>query len=124
MVRGTTGVHAGGHEYIATAHEDQKFGLSVAGGQAMTALRAVLARPELELLGIHSHIGSQILEAAGFEAAPRTLLRLRAGPHAATGYLVPAGDLAGGHGVAYATGERGTNPRPVPVRLAAPGGAQ
>ncbi|HEY3438210.1 MAG TPA: diaminopimelate decarboxylase, partial [Actinotalea sp.] len=45
LVRVTTGVHAGGHEYISTAHEDQKFGLSVVGGQAMEALLAVLDRP-------------------------------------------------------------------------------
>jgi diaminopimelate decarboxylase len=105
MVRVTTGVHAGGHEYIATAHEDQKFGLSVAGGQAMAALRAVLARPELELLGIHSHIGSQILDAAGFQEAARTLLRLRSDLHADTGHLVPEVDLGGGYGVAYLPGE-------------------
>src|SRR3712207_7586822 len=98
MVRGTTGVHAGGHEYIATAHEDQKFGLSVAGGQAMEALRAVLARPELELLGIHSHIGSQSLDPAGFAVAARTLLGLRAELQARSGGLVPAVDLGGGDG--------------------------
>jgi diaminopimelate decarboxylase len=105
MVRVTTGVHAGGHEYISTAHEDQKFGLSVAGGRAMEALRAVLARPELELLGIHSHIGSQILDPAGFLEAARTLLRLRADLEAATGYLAPEVDLGGGYGVAYLPGE-------------------
>ncbi len=105
MVRVTTGVHAGGHEYISTAHEDQKFGLSVAGGQAMAALRAVLARPELELLGIHSHIGSQILDPAGFEVAARSVLTLRAELAAATGTLVDEVDLGGGFGVAYLPGE-------------------
>ena len=123
MVRVTTGVHAGGHEYISTAHEDQKFGLSVTGGQAMAALRAVLARPELELLGIHSHIGSQILDAAGFEEAARTLLRLRADLHAATGYLVPEVDLGGGYGVAYLPGESPIDPALVAGRLAATVGA-
>ncbi len=105
MVRVTTGVHAGGHEYIATAHEDQKFGLSVTGGQAMAALRAVLARPELELVGLHSHIGSQILDPSGFEAAARVVLALRAELAAATGYLVPEVDLGGGYGIAYLPGD-------------------
>jgi diaminopimelate decarboxylase len=123
MVRVTTGVHAGGHEYISTAHEDQKFGLSVAGGQAMAALRAVLARPELELLGIHSHIGSQILDPAGFEEAARTLLRLRADLHEATGYLVEEVDLGGGYGVAYLPGEAPIDPAFVAGRLAATVGA-
>jgi len=101
MVRVTTGVHAGGHEYISTAHEDQKFGLSIADGSAMTALRAVLARPELELLGVHTHIGSQIQDAAAFEVSARKLLALRAQLYAATGTLLPELDLGGGFGIAY-----------------------
>lgn len=105
MVRLTTGVHAGGHEFIATAHEDQKFGLSIAGGQAMAALRAVLARPELDLIGVHSHIGSQILDPSGFEVAARAVLELRAELLAATGHLLPEVDLGGGFGVAYLPGE-------------------
>jgi diaminopimelate decarboxylase len=101
MVRVTTGVHAGGHEYISTAHEDQKFGLSIAGGQALAALEAVLDRPELELLGIHSHIGSQILDPAGFTVAARAVLALRAELAERTGVLVDEVDLGGGFGVAY-----------------------
>ena len=105
MVRLTTGVHAGGHEFVATAHEDQKFGLSIAGGQAMEALRAVLGRPELELIGVHSHIGSQILDPGGFEVAARSVLELRAALLAATGHLLPEVDLGGGFGIAYLPGE-------------------
>lgn len=111
MVRVTTGVHAGGHEYISTAHEDQKFGLSLVAGAdggtspAMTALRAVLDRPELHLLGVHSHIGSQILEPSGFEVAARKVLALRAELARDTGYLVPEVDLGGGYGIAYLPGD-------------------
>jgi diaminopimelate decarboxylase len=113
MVRVTTGVHAGGHEYISTAHEDQKFGLSVAartGGDdpvspAMAALEEILRRPELRLLGIHSHIGSQILDPAGFAVAAASVLGLRADLAARTGYLVPEVDLGGGFGIAYLPGE-------------------
>ena len=111
MIRVTTGVHAGGHEYISTAHEDQKFGLSVNPGPeggdvpAMRALLAVVARPELHLLGIHSHIGSQILDPAGFEAAARVVLRLRAELAERTGVLVDEVDLGGGYGIAYLPGE-------------------
>lgn len=113
MVRVTTGVHAGGHEYISTAHEDQKFGLSVAGGQALEALEAVLARPELELLGIHSHIGSQILDASGFTEAARRILGLRARLAERTGRLVGEVDLGGGFGIAYLPGETPVDPAEV-----------
>jgi len=121
MVRLTTGVHAGGHEFIATAHEDQKFGLSVAGGAAspaMEALRAVLARPELELVGVHSHIGSQILDPSGFEAAARRVLELRAALAAETGHLLPEVDLGGGFGIAYLPGEVPLEPGRVAKDLA------
>ena len=106
MVRVTTGVHAGGHEHIATAHEDQKFGLSLAHDDgadppAMTALLAVLAAPGLRLIGIHSHIGSQILEPDGFVVAARRVLALRAELAERTGVLVDEVDLGGGYGVAY-----------------------
>ncbi|WP_414696547.1 diaminopimelate decarboxylase [Pengzhenrongella sp.] len=118
MVRVTTGVHAGGHEYIATAHEDQKFGLSLAGGQAAAGLRAVLARPELELRGIHSHIGSQILDPDGFLEAARKLLALRAELASQTGHLVPEVDLGGGYGIAYLPGEVPIEPGRVAKDLA------
>jgi diaminopimelate decarboxylase len=101
MVRVTTGIHAGGHEFISTAHEDQKFGVSLTGGQALAALQAVLEHPELELLGAHTHIGSQIQDAAAFEANARKMLALRAELQAATGYLLPELDLGGGYGIAY-----------------------
>lgn len=106
MLRVTTGVHAGGHEFISTAHEDQKFGLSIHapdGGTspAVDALEAILQRPELHLIGIHSHIGSQILDAAGFTAAAGALVRLRAHLEERTGHLVGELDLGGGIGVPY-----------------------
>ncbi|MEK8228129.1 hypothetical protein NKG05_21690 [Oerskovia sp. M15] len=62
----------------------------------MTALLAVLALPELELQGIHSHIGSQILDPSGFEVAARRVLELRAALAERTGYLVPEVDLGAG----------------------------
>ncbi|ASR53928.1 diaminopimelate decarboxylase [Cellulomonas sp. PSBB021] len=124
MVRVTTGVHAGGHEYISTAHEDQKFGLSVTArdGQdspAMTALRAVLDHPELRLLGIHSHIGSQILDPSGFEVAARVVLELRAQLAHRTGVLVEEVDLGGGYGIAYLPGEVALDPDRIAKDVAA-----
>lgn len=165
MVRVTTGVHAGGHEYISTAHEDQKFGLSIAvpsslatpaasahpvvltresadvpaasahsvvrtpgsadvtagdsDSPAMQGLLAVLARPELRLLGIHSHIGSQILDPSGFEVAARAVLTLRAQLAERTGVLVDEVDLGGGYGIAYLPGEVALDPDRIAKDVAA-----
>jgi len=116
MVRVTTGVHAGGHEFISTAHEDQKFGLSLAAGPdggdspALAALLRVLDHPELHLLGIHSHIGSQILDASGFAVAAQRVLALRAELAERTGVLVDEVDLGGGYGIAYLPGDVALDP--------------
>ncbi|MGZ4625528.1 MAG: diaminopimelate decarboxylase [Kineosporiaceae bacterium] len=101
LLRVTGGVEAHTHEYIATAHEDQKFGLSIAGGLAAEAARRVLARPELELLGLHSHIGSQIFDTGGFDVAAWRALDLHAGIQREHGVELPELDLGGGFGIAY-----------------------
>ena len=103
MVRVTAGVEAHTHEYIATAHEDQKFGLSIADGSALEAVRRVLAVPGLELLGLHSHIGSQIFDSSGFEVAARRVLALHARIGTELGADLPELDLGGGFGIAYTT---------------------
>jgi len=110
MVRVTTGVEAHTHEYIATAHEDQKFGFSIAGGQAAAALHACSEQPGLDLLGIHSHIGSQIFDAEGFEVAARRTLRLHADFARATGTALPELDLGGGFGIAYTSADSPATP--------------
>ena len=101
LLRVTVGVEAHTHEYIATAHEDQKFGISLASGAAAAAVGRVLARPELELRGLHSHIGSQIFDTGGFEIAARRLLGLHARVAREHGIALPEVDLGGGFGVAY-----------------------
>ncbi|NLE96527.1 MAG: diaminopimelate decarboxylase [Propionibacterium sp.] len=101
MVRVTTGVEAHTHEYIATAHEDQKFGLSITGGQALAGLVRCHHSPHMELEGIHSHSGSQIFETMGFEVAIRRTLKLAHQFKTATGVELPALDLGGGFGIAY-----------------------
>lgn len=101
LVRVTTGVEAHTHEYIATAHEDQKFGLSILGGHALAALVRCQSSPHMELRGIHSHIGSQIFETHGFEVAIRRTLRLAEQFRTATGVELAELDLGGGFGIAY-----------------------
>jgi diaminopimelate decarboxylase len=101
LLRVTVGVEAHTHEYMSTAHEDQKFGLSLQGGMAAEAVRRVLARPELELRGLHAHIGSQIFDTGGFEVAARRLLGLHAEVARQHGMELPEVDLGGGFGIAY-----------------------
>ncbi len=102
LVRVTVGVEAHTHEFIATAHEDQKFGFSLATGEAAEAVRRILAAaPHLSLLGLHSHIGSQIFDTSGFEVSARRVLRLHAQISAEHGVELPELDLGGGFGIAY-----------------------
>ena len=110
LIRVTTGVEAHTHEYIATAHEDQKFGFSISGGQALVAMVRSYHSPRIDLLGIHSHIGSQIFDTNGFEVAARRTLKLIAQFKEATGVELPELDLGGGFGIAYTAAD---SPAPV-----------
>jgi diaminopimelate decarboxylase len=101
LVRATVGVEAHTHEFIATAHEDQKFGFSLAGGAAHEAVRRVLAQDSLELVGLHSHIGSQIFDTAGFEVAAHRVVGLLAEIRDEHGLQLPELNLGGGLGIAY-----------------------
>jgi diaminopimelate decarboxylase len=103
LIRVTAGVEAHTHEYIATAHEDQKFGFSISDGAAMEAVRHVEAAEGLELIGLHSHIGSQIFDSSGFEVAARRVLELHAQVSEEIGTALPEMDLGGGFGIAYTT---------------------
>jgi len=110
MVRVTAGVEAHTHEYISTSHEDQKFGFSIADGAALDAVRRVIAADGLDLLGLHSHIGSQIFVTDGFEVAARRVLRLHAQIAAELGVTAPELDLGGGFGIAYTTQDDPSTP--------------
>lgn len=99
MVRVNSGVHAGGHEFIATAHEDQKFGLAPAG-DALVAARQIHDEARLRFAGLHSHIGSQIFAYEGFAQAARRMIQVAAAlrDHGiATDHVI----LGGGYGIAY-----------------------
>ena len=110
MVRVTAGVEAHTHEYIATAHEDQKFGFSIASGDALEAVRRVHEAQGLRLLGLHSHIGSQIFDTSGFEVAARRVLALHARVTEEVGVEMPEMDLGGGFGIAYTTQDDPSDP--------------
>jgi len=105
LVRVTVGVEAHTHEFISTAHEDQKFGLSLASGAAMAAVRAVFQADHLRLVGLHSHIGSQIFDVAGFELAAHRVIGLLRDVVAEFGVdktsQISIVDLGGGLGISY-----------------------
>jgi diaminopimelate decarboxylase len=101
LVRVTTGVEAHTHEFMATAHDDQKFGFSLASGAADEAVRRVIACPGLSFAGLHSHIGSQIFDTAGFEVAAHRVVGLAVRIRDEHGIEIAELDLGGGFGIAY-----------------------
>ncbi|MHB0928130.1 MAG: diaminopimelate decarboxylase [Candidatus Nanopelagicales bacterium] len=105
MLRLTAGVEAHTHEAIATAHEDQKFGLSIATGMAAKAVDQALGDPHIDLRGFHSHIGSQIFDADGFEIAAHRVALFMADMARTRGYVADALDLGGGMGIPYVDGD-------------------
>jgi diaminopimelate decarboxylase len=117
MVRVTAGVEAHTHEYIATAHEDQKFGFSITSGDAAEAVRRVVESPGLEMLGLHSHIGSQIFDSSGFEVAARRVLALHHRVSEELGVTLPELDLGGGFGIAYTTQDDPSDPAQLATEL-------
>jgi len=120
MLRVKTGVEAHTHEFIATAHEDQKFGFSLSGGQAAQAAAEVLKHPdELQLLGFHSHIGSQIFDSDGFRVAAQRLIAMQLQIAQEHGVVLPELDLGGGFGIAYLPEDEPLAPREMATQLAA-----
>lgn len=104
-LRVNSGVHAHTHEFLATAHEDQKFGISIAAAPVVVA--AIRAQASLEFVGLHCHIGSQIFDAGGFIESARRLLGLHADLLA--GGPVAELNLGGGFGIAYTSADRPTD---------------
>ncbi|MEI6811863.1 MAG: diaminopimelate decarboxylase [Actinomycetes bacterium] len=101
LLRLTPGIEAHTHESIATAHEDVKFGFSIASGAAWEAVLAVRKHSEIELRGFHGHIGSQILSMDAFEVAADRLIALLGQYRDEFGAELPELDLGGGYGISY-----------------------
>ncbi|MDK7237581.1 diaminopimelate decarboxylase [Corynebacterium amycolatum] len=110
LVRVKPGVEAHTHEFIATAHEDQKFGFSLASGSALEAANLVEEDDNLRLIGLHCHIGSQIVDSDGFILAAERVFSLveklveRHGTEISKHFNTL--DLGGGFGIAYTAGEQ------------------
>ncbi|MEU2658510.1 diaminopimelate decarboxylase [Streptomyces sp. NPDC007325] len=117
MLRVTPGVAAGGHAEVRTGTDDQKFGLSLRDGHAQHAVARVLGQPQLELTGLHCHLGSQITEVKPYLTAVRRLVGLMARIRDAHGVVLPELDLGGGHGIAYRPGDPVLDPTALARRL-------
>ncbi len=101
-LRVNSGVHAHTHEYLATAREDQKFGIAISDVPDLVA--KIRSHSHLRFLGLHSHIGSQIFVVDGFIASAERLLDLHA--ELLRGGDVPELNLGGGFGISYTQADR------------------
>ena len=98
-LRVNSGVHASTHDYLATSHEDQKFGMPL--GDAPALVREIVSHDGLEFVGLHCHIGSQIFATEGFRESARRLLGFYVELAEITGAQIPELNLGGGFGIAY-----------------------
>jgi diaminopimelate decarboxylase len=119
MLRLTPGVEAHTHESISTAHEDVKFGFSIASGAASVAVTEVLSHASLELLGFHCHVGSQIFGTDSFELAATRIIALMKACKEMHGIELPELDLGGGYAIAYMPGDVTVEPEDVLPTLSA-----
>jgi len=101
LIRVTPGIEAHTHEYIQTGQSDSKFGFDLASGQAMEAVRQILAKPSLQLVGFHCHIGSQIFDVRGFEAAVERMGQFMHDVRVQLGYTARVLNMGGGFGIRY-----------------------
>ncbi len=100
LLRVTPGVKAETHEFISTGQDDSKFGFGVRSGAAERAVRAARANPGVELVGIHSHIGSQVFRVESFAQALEVVARF------SEPLELPELSVGGGLGVAYVEDEQ------------------
>jgi len=106
-LRVNSGVHAHTHNFLATSHEDQKFGIVLS--DAARLVDRIRAETALNFVGLHCHIGSQIFGADGFAESAARLLELHA--TLLRGGPVPELNLGGGFGIAYTSADE-----PTPIR--------
>ena len=101
LMRITPGVEADTHEYIRTGCEDSKFGFTMREDFAFNCVADALAAPNVNLVGIHCHIGSQIFALHSFREAVQVMVEFMARVKETYGHELAELDLGGGLGVAY-----------------------
>lgn len=118
-LRLTPGVDAHTHEFIATAHEDVKFGFSISSGSAFEAINACMQHESINLAGVHCHIGSQIFEVDAFDLAVRRLVKVLADFKEKFNKELSELNIGGGFGIAYTKSEAAISPSTVIPALSA-----
>ncbi|MCA1055841.1 diaminopimelate decarboxylase [Rossellomorea aquimaris] len=111
LLRVTPGVEAHTHDYIMTGQDDSKFGFGISNGQADRAMQIALCKPNYTVLGIHSHIGSQIFELDGFQQAITVLSDFLQGLRNECDVTLPVLNIGGGFGVRYTEDDK-----PLPIQ--------
>lgn len=110
LIRVTPGVEAHTHDYISTGQNDSKFGFDLENGQAETAVKQALSMPFIEVIGLHSHIGSQIFETQGFNLAIDKVLTQAAKWKSALNFDLKVLNVGGGFGIRYTSEDK-----PLPI---------
>jgi diaminopimelate decarboxylase len=105
MLRVTPGVKPSTHQYIQTGQQDSKFGFNLNGGAAEEAARRVVAQENLELVGLHCHIGSQIFEFEPFARAAEVMMGFYQHVRNDLGAPLSELNLGGGFGIGYGVDE-------------------
>ncbi|MDT0123609.1 diaminopimelate decarboxylase [Paenibacillus sp. RRE4] len=105
LLRVTPGVEAHTHEYISTGQTDSKFGFDIGNGTAFEAIELAAKQPNLVLLGVHSHIGSQIFEVEGFQMAVQRVAEFAASVYERLNVAFKVVNLGGGFGIRYIDGD-------------------
>lgn len=105
LLRVTPGVEAHTHEYISTGQTDSKFGFDIGNGSAYEAVQLAEAQANIQLMGIHSHIGSQIFEVEGFQMAVQRVAEFAASVKEGLGVVFKVVNLGGGFGIRYVDGD-------------------
>lgn len=101
MFRVKPGVDAHTHNFIRTGQIDSKFGFALETGEAMHAVEEAAKLPNLQIQGIHCHIGSQIFDTEPFLLAARIMIGFLADIRKKTGLILPKLNLGGGYGISY-----------------------
>ncbi|KHO63112.1 diaminopimelate decarboxylase [Thermoanaerobacter sp. YS13] len=100
-IRVSPGVEAHTHQYVKTGQIDSKFGFPLFNGDAMRAIEYALTLENVNLVGLHSHIGSQIFDAESYKAEIEIMMNFLKLVKEFLGWEVGELDLGGGFGIAY-----------------------
>ena len=106
LLRINTGIDAHTHEYIKTAKDDSKFGYSVYDETIYDLIADINNQSNLNFVGFHSHIGSQIFEKTSFFEAVKVVMEFTRRVQERLGLTISVLNLGGGFGVYYTEEDR------------------